>query len=251
MQENYYQTFYAVESRHWWFLARREIILAVADAHLRQSSAILDIGCGTGFFLEKARERYATAGLDLSELAVQYCAERGLSDVHQGTASDLARVSDRKYDGIFFLDVLEHLDEPAAALREARALLAGGGLLFVTVPAFMFLWSEHDEFNQHKLRYTAPQLRALLDAAGFTLLKLSYFNSLLFPAIVAIRAIQRLFRLKSTGIALSPRTGPLNIVMRKVLATEARWLRRHNFPWGVSIIAVARMTEEAAPPARG
>jgi SAM-dependent methyltransferase len=239
LQENYYKTFYAVESTHWWFIARREIILAVASAHLPSGSAILDIGCGTGFFLEKARERFKTAGLDLAPLAVQYCAERGLADVHVGTAADLARVSDHRYDGIFFLDVLEHLDDPAAALREARELLTENGRLFVTVPAFMFLWSEHDEINQHKLRYTAPGIRALLEQSGFKTEKLSYFNSLLFPGIVFIRGLQRLFRLKSTGFALNHRSGPLNALMRALFASESLWLRRWNFPAGVSIIAVA------------
>jgi 2-polyprenyl-3-methyl-5-hydroxy-6-metoxy-1,4-benzoquinol methylase len=240
MQENYYRTFYAVETRHWWFAARREIILAVASAFLKPGASILDIGCGTGYFLEKARERFHTAGLDRSPLAVQYCAERGLTDVHEGTAADLARISECRYDGIFFLDVLEHLDDPEAALREARELLTENGRLFVTVPAFMFLWSEHDEFNEHRLRYRAPQLRVLLQRAGFRTEKLSYFNSLMFPAFVAIRLLQRLLRLKSTGLALNPDTGPLNAMMRWTFAREAPWLRRHNFSAGMSIIAVAR-----------
>jgi 2-polyprenyl-3-methyl-5-hydroxy-6-metoxy-1,4-benzoquinol methylase len=246
MDENYYRTFYDVESRHWWFTARREIILSVAGASLRPGARILDVGCGTGSFLEKARKRYAVAGIDDSPLAVSFCRERGLENIHEGAAADLKQVAGVRYDGIFLLDVIEHIDDPGAALREAGALLAEDGTLFVTVPAFMFLWSEHDENNHHKTRYTAPRLRTLLEQNGFNLIKLSYFNSLLFPAMVAIRMLQRLLRLKSTGIALSPDTGPLNGAMRWLFSREAPWLRRHNFPAGMSIIAVARKAPTAA-----
>jgi SAM-dependent methyltransferase len=248
MQENYYRTFHDVESRHWWFAARRDIVLSVAAAILKPGARILDVGCGTGFFLEKANEQYQVAGLDDSPLAVGFCRERGLEGIHLGTATDLTAVAGARYDGIFLLDVIEHIDDPGAALAEAGRLLAEGGTLFVTVPAYLFLWSEHDENNHHKTRYTAPRLRALLERGGFDLVKLSYFNSLLLPSIVAIRLVQRLLRLKSTGLALNPDTGPLNWAMRRLFACEAPWLRRHNFPAGVSLIAVARLRPADRPP---
>lgn len=245
MQDSYYKTFHEVESHHWWFVARREILLAVAADWLKPGASILDIGCGTGYFLEKARERYAAEGLDASPLAVEYCRERGLAGVGPGSALDPQLVAGRTFDGIFMLDVIEHLGDEGSALRNARALLAEGGKVFITVPAFMFLWTEHDELNHHKRRYTARQLEAVLQESGFALEKISYFNSRLFPLIAGVRLLKRLLRIRNAKSEFDFRKGWLNSLLRGIFSGERRRLKRGGYSIGVSILAIARA---AAPP---
>lgn len=244
MQEHLYRTFHEVESHHWWMVARREIILSLARTWLKPRANILDIGCGTGAFLEAARPHFQVHGLDISPQAVAYCRERGLAGVFEGSASDLSGVAGQTFDGILMLDVIEHLEDDFSALRNARAMLADDGRIIITVPAFMFFWSAHDEINQHKRRYTATQLRNLLRDTGFHLEKLSYFNSFLFPVAVAVRTWQWLWGI--TASEYDYRAGPVNSLLRTVFSSEKKWLRKRNFPAGVSLLAVAGKTP---PPA--
>ena len=243
MQEQLYRTFHDVEAHHWWMVARREIILSVARARFRPGASLLDIGCGTGAFLEAARPHFAVSGLDIAPQAVAFCHERGLAEVFEGSAMDLGKVAGRVFDGILLLDVIEHLEDDFSALRKARELLADDGRLLITVPAFMWFWSEHDEVNQHKRRYTAVQLRNLLRDTGFTAEKLSYYNSFLFPVAVAVRAWQAVWGIKASEYDYRP--GLANSLLRWIFSLEKHVLPRWNFPFGVSLIAVARKTTAA------
>nr|MBA3318614.1 class I SAM-dependent methyltransferase [Gemmatimonadales bacterium] len=138
MDARLFEVFAAVEQTHWWFLARREIVVAVAERAVRPGGSVLDIGCGTGFVLERLRKRFDACGVDVSPLALQLCRERGLERVWAGSPEDLSAVAGRQFDGALFLDVIEHLDDDEGALRRAREVLAPGGAVLVTVPAFGF-----------------------------------------------------------------------------------------------------------------
>ncbi|MGH9897989.1 MAG: class I SAM-dependent methyltransferase, partial [Pyrinomonadaceae bacterium] len=153
MDESLYRKFYEVERSHWWFLARREILLSVIMHYVPTSGRILDVGCGTGFFIEKAREVYDAWGVDDSPLAVSMCRDRGLVNVFEGSAYDLSNVSNKLFEAMLYLDVIEHLEDDFTALRRANEMLAIKGIVIITVPAYMFMWSQHDELNQHKRRY--------------------------------------------------------------------------------------------------
>ena len=168
--------FATVERTHWWFTARREILLSVTDRFVPAGGSILDVGCGTGYFIESVSGRYETWGVDPSPAAVAMCHERGLERVVEGSAYDLAAVNGRRFDAVTFLDVLEHLDDDATALREAFRVLRPGGVIIATVPAFMFLWSGHDVVNHHRRRYRLRQLESLFLGAGLGIERLTYFN---------------------------------------------------------------------------
>ena len=234
-------------------VARREIILSLTAARLKPGAKILDIGCGTGSFLDAARGQFEVYGLDISPHAVAYCRERGLNTVYEGSAQDLTSVSGLSFDGILLLDVIEHLEDDFSALRKAREVLAENGRVLITVPAFMYFWSQHDEINEHKRRYTATQLRNLLRDTGFEVEKLSYFNSYLFPVAVAVRTCQKLIGVKASewlfGMKESEynyRPGMVNSLLRRIFTAEKRFLRNRDFPLGVSILAVARKKAGAA-----
>jgi SAM-dependent methyltransferase len=237
-----FTTFAAVERSHWWFTARREIVLSVADRFVASGAPILDVGCGTGFFLEAVQPRYDAWGVDPSPVAVELCRARGLEHVVQGSAYDLSAVGDRRFAALFFLDVIEHLDDDVRALREAVRVLAPGGVVIVTVPAFMFLWSEHDVVNQHRRRYRRPQLAALLGAAGLAVERLTYFNFYLFPLATADRLASRLARRRVEAELTVPRPW-VNRLMGQTFRSERHRVAdpgRGAFPFGLSLLAVGR-----------
>src|ERR1700730_8400269 len=104
-------------------------------------------------------------GIDVDEEAVGYCRKRGLLDVYQGGAESLP-FEDGSFDLVTALDVLEHLDDDALALREIGRVLRPGGCLLMSVPAHKFMWGDQDEVNLHRRRYVAPEVRDRLTATG-------------------------------------------------------------------------------------
>jgi SAM-dependent methyltransferase len=203
----------------------------------------LDTGCGTGFFIEKAKELYDVWGVDASPLAVEMCRERGIANVVNGSAIDLSGVSDKRFEAILLFDVIEHLEDDFAALRQARELLTPTGVVIVTVPAFMFMWSRHDELNHHKRRYVKIQLHNLLRDTGFSIEKLSYFNSYLFPLAVLSRWGRRILGRDGEGEFKIP-APRLNQWMKAIFAAERERLLNlaptESFPFGLSLLAVGR-----------
>jgi len=189
-------------------------------------------------------------GVDIDAEAIGYCRERGLEDVRLGEASALP-FEDASFDLVTALDVVEHLDDDAAAFREAWRVLRPGGHMLVTVPAHPFLWGDQDEVNMHKRRYVAGELRARLLETRFEVVRLSYMNALLLPPIAAVRLLRRLeHRLRPRISAQSdfryPAPGPLNYALGWVFGAEGAVLKRADIPFGVSILALARKPAAAA-----
>ena len=186
--------------------------------------------------------RYGHAqGIDADEQAVRFCMERGVRDVQQVTASTLP-FADGTFDLVTILDVLEHIDDDAGTLRELHRVLRPGGMLLVSVPAYRFLWGPQDEISNHKRRYLARELRTRLVEAGFRVRKLSYFNTILFPAIAGIRLV-RPYRPGSPNLKSDftmTRPGPANTLLGRIFGLEAPIVRRMDLPFGVSILALAQ-----------
>src|SRR5437660_6389443 len=146
MQPHTYAIMREVEGKHWWYVGRRRIIASFVAEIFRnfqregkRSPRILDIGCGTGGNLEMLSEFGETEGVDVSTEAVDFCRARGFDKVRQGAAEDLP-CEDESFDLVTALDVVEHLDDDVAGLREMRRVLSVGGRGLLFVPAFMFLW---------------------------------------------------------------------------------------------------------------
>ena len=239
MEGELYARFYEIEDRHWWFVARQRIVEEVIERrlHLPSGANVLDVGCGTGAILKMLSQRYNAFGTDTSGLAIEFCRKRGLSNAFRCTLETFPH-SELRFDLVTALDVIEHIDDDRGVVRSAAKYLKPGGALLVTVPAYKFLWSAHDELNHHKRRYVKSSLRRVLEEGGLTVEMISYFNSILFPIALVKRMTENLLKMQSDELALpSP---ILNNLLQNTFAFERILLRSLSFPFGLSLIAVGR-----------
>ena len=241
MQAHTYPIMYEVEGSHWWFVGRRRIIASfmksiVATAKVRPK--ILDVGCGTGANLELLAEFGSAEGVDISADALSFCRQRGLSDVKQGEAEALP-YDDQSFEVVAALDVVEHLDDDVAGLKEMYRVLRPGGRALLFVPAFMFLWGVQDDISHHRRRYTLQQLREVVRAAGFEIERATYVNLTFFLPILIGRLLMKVtgYRPESEN---NLTIGFLNGFFGAIFGAEATLLRHMNFPFGVSAICVAK-----------
>jgi SAM-dependent methyltransferase len=230
----------AVDEHHWWYRGRRRIIRAELDRlPLPPNPRVLDAGCGSGRTLQELVEYGRVSGIELSEEAAELARGRALGEVEVGRLEELPW-ADETFDLITCLDVIEHVPDDVVALAELRRVVAPGGWLLVTVPAYQALWSQHDEANHHYRRYSRAALRGAAVSAGWELRRMSSFNSLLLAPAAAVRLARRRVR-SSNGDANDLALGPewLNDVLERPLALEASWLGRgRTLPMGLSLLAV-------------
>ncbi|MBK6938957.1 MAG: class I SAM-dependent methyltransferase [Planctomycetes bacterium] len=243
---------YRSETDHWWFAARRSIFARVLDVWTKGKRVrrVLDLGPGFGVNAPVLAPRGHWIPLDVAAPSLNGCRASGPALPVRADATQPPFRSG-SLDLICALDVLEHLDDDAGALRAWRDAIAQDGTLLLSVPAFQVLWGRQDVLSEHRRRYRAPQLRARLEAAGFTVRHLTYFNSVLFLPILAVRLAMRPFLARSVAAGGSDLSMPMPIVgglLRALLAAERFWIARHRLPFGVSLLAVATPTPPTETP---
>ena len=245
MQEDHYDLDAALADSHWWWVARRKLIGHLMDRFLAPdpSRRILEVGCSTGSNIPLLQRFGQVDAMELHPPAAAKARSRfpGVR-IYEGGIPDPLR---DKFDVICLFDVLEHIEDDAGALEWIDDHLEPDGTLLITVPAYRFLWSRHDDLAHHFRRYTKPELADLLQRR-FQLSYASYFNTHLFPAIAAVRLLQRLFRIGSgeNDKAVGGR-GLANRLLEAVFAAERLWLPTVRLPFGVSIIAAAQKAPSA------
>jgi len=248
MDEALYDEIFQLESRYWWFRAKRRIVRSLLQRHLPRDAGrhvrVCDVGCGCGMMLLDLREAgYEAVGIDDSPKALEYCRQRG-AEVSQGTLPGDLHVASRSMDAALLLDVLEHVEEDRASLRAVLELVRPGGIVIATVPAYRFLWTKRDEYHHHKRRYSGASFRELLSAhpEGRTVLA-SHMNTTLFPLALAERLVRRVIPEKKAATLHVP-VGPVNWCLETAFASE-RFLLAHGvkLPWGLSLVGVVRRAE--------
>jgi len=232
-----------LENRMWWFAASQRNLLMLSRRQMLAEFAgqpILDAGCGTGGFLVKLANCYpkrVVFGLDADSLACQRATAKSLRPICVGSINTLPFL-ERTFAAIFSVDVLCHraVDE-RCAFRQFYRCLADNGWLFVNVPAYTWMSSSHDAAVHNARRYTARSLSQLLEAAGFSMVYITYWNTLLFPLMVISRKV--LFRRSKTSDVMEyPRA--IDSFCRLATSFETTLLRNGvKLPFGSSVIAIA------------
>ncbi len=236
MRSDYGQRYRELYERHWWWRAREAVILDVLRQHRPPQGwgRILDVGCGDGLFFEPLSQFGEVEGVEAAAELVD------LELVRSGRVHicpfDHRFQSGKRYSLILMLDVLEHLSDPEAALGHALSLLEPDGLLLVTVPAFMVLWTNHDVLNAHLARFTKKSFSELAGRAGLRVQSSRYFFSWLFPAKLAARLGQHLFRNQPKLPMIPPRW--VNEALYKLSRLEERTLGAWHCPFGSSLMVM-------------
>jgi SAM-dependent methyltransferase len=228
-----------LDSRHWWYRARREILARVIEAHARPPAGarILEIGCGTGHNLDMLGRFGTVDAVEMDEAAREVASARLGRPARMAMLPQLDGVERGAYDLVALLDVLEHVDEDRASLVSIAERLKPGGRILVTVPAHPWMWSAHDVVNHHKRRYTKKGFRETIAGAGLKVEMLSYFNSLLFPLAAAARLAGRVTGKEDSDDKLPP--APLNKAFEFLFGLERYAIGKMPFSPGVSLVAVA------------
>ena len=243
MKEHTYPIMFRVEQAHWWYTGRRKILAGFVEQICRQVTdrrpRILDVGCGTGANLLMLSQYGDAEGVDISEDALAFCRERGLDKVRLGAGEQLP-YDDGTFDLVTAFDVVEHMDDDLAGLREMRRVLRPGGRVLLFVPTFMFLWGLQDDVSNHRRRYRLPQLRRVLEQAGFEIERTTYANITFFLPILVMRQLMRLTGVKAES-ENDINVTALNGVLGSVLGAESWLLKFTNLPFGVSGLCVARV----------
>ena len=244
MDPSYTREYETFEQQHWWYRARREIIHSFLDEHLarRDLSAVrwLDVGCGTGVLLESYRRIGRKMGLELDGQCVARGRDKSLEIVQTASTWDLRHFG--TFDVVTLCDVIEHVEHEREALDAVWESLSPGGIALVTVPAIKSLWSSHDVINHHFRRYHLRELQQLFDASRWSVRRISYFSSLLFPLIWTARQVKNLRQRRKKSppthdFAFGPRL--VDGMLYRIFELEKRWLRWMDFPIGSSLILVA------------
>ena len=243
MQQHTYAIMDRVEDKHWWFVGRRAILESfvrgiVAKVGSQMSSIrILDVGCGTGANLEMLSQFGEAEGVDVSDDALEFCRGKGLN-VQKGLAEKLP-YEDGAFDVTTALDVVEHLDDDIAGLEEMFRVTKSGGYSLIFVPAFMWLWGVQDDISHHRIRYTKSQIIERLEKAGYSIERATYANWTFFAPILAGRTLMKLTGIKPES-ENNVNVSALNGVFGRIFSSERFWLKNFNFPFGVSIVVVAK-----------
>jgi SAM-dependent methyltransferase len=241
-----HERYYRLGKTYWWFYGKYRLVLNLLQRfcpkELSSHPQILDAGCGPGHFMELLKEYGETAGTDYSLDRLLFCRQEGFENLAQ---TDLCHIPfhNDKFDLVVSIDTIEHIQNDRQAVRELYRVTKPGGVLAVTVPAFMVLWGSHDVNQGHYKRYRIHEMRAMLEDAGFHVIKATYAELLWFLPLLVIRKTKALKERiapsrPSDDFLLFPAW--INTLLSKVIISESVLVRRFDLPFGVTMVCLAQ-----------
>jgi SAM-dependent methyltransferase len=240
MDADYHRLIAEVEDEHWWFAGRRKILAAVIETlDLPRGTRILDVGCGSGGNLTTLARFGQLSAMEIDGRAREIASGRGVCEVVPGSLPGTIPFGPASFDVVTALDVIEHIEDDRSALEAIHGMLVPGGRLVITVPAYRFLWSYHDVVNCHFRRYSRRDLSDALRSARLEPVRISYFNTWLFPFAALVRLAGRFVSRRGAGPDMRLPPPRVNRLLTSIFSSEAHVLRRRSLPFGVSVLAVA------------
>jgi hypothetical protein len=233
---------------HWYYQAKAALLKDVVGRGLLSGSVVWDVGAGSGYFSNYLLASTAAAAAicidpNYSEESTVTLAgkEMRFRCAPEGASPDL----------VLMMDVLEHVDDPITLVRDYAARAKPRSLFFVTVPAHQWLWSPHDVYLDHRMRYSTRTLAAVLEGGGLEVKRLGYYYLSILPAVLGVRLLNKARYRRASGAPessdLGPSTAVTNRILERILAAE-RYLLRLNRMAGVSVVALAQVPETAERP---
>jgi len=243
MSPNAYYEMAETELAHWWFRGRRDIVCAtISSLGLPANASILEIGAGTGGNLDMLARfgKVSAIEMDMTARRMAHTKTGGRYDIRAGHCPDHMPLFADTFDLICFLDCLEHIADDVGALAAARRLLQPNGRILVTVPAYQWLWSRHDESLHHHRRYSRATLQSVIAGSGnLAIERMTYFNTILFPLAVVARLKDKLSG-SAVVTGTSVPAAPFNAALHWLFSAERHWLANAPLPFGVSLLAILR-----------
>jgi len=216
---------------------RRTLNLETPSRH------ILDIGCGTGIITKSLEKIGKVVGVDKEKTAIEFCKKRRIVNLIIAHSNRLP-FKESSFDIICAFNIIEHLKDDVSFIEEMHRVCKKGGRIFFATSAFKFLWSEHDCANEHQKRYTVDGLKKIL-GTKFEIEKITYTNFFLFPIVFLITLFKKLDHRcrKIVSRSFYPVPRVINQLLIGLLYLESGLIKYLIFPWGVSILCVARKNE--------
>ncbi|MDD3877595.1 MAG: class I SAM-dependent methyltransferase [Bacteroidales bacterium] len=248
MELKQYTYMFEVEDNHWWYVGNHENFLKILQRHnlLRDGVSVLDAGCGTGKWLEilKKTNNISETGIDFQEEALRYARTRGDMNLQQGDVN-LNLFPPSSFNLITSFDVICNREiDDNLVIKNFNSYLCKNGHLLLTVPAFQFLHSTHDEVVHTGKRYTRKQLRELLEKNDFEIIKISYVVCLLFPIALIKRIIDKIFlpeKKDHNEVKMPPNF--VNKLFLSFMRLENIFLKHISLPFGLSVMVLAKKKE--------
>ena len=236
------------EKHYWWHKGKLSLITSLYSKYLKgkKDLNILEIGCGTGEVLTLLKNWGKITGMDFSQEAIEACKKKGFNNLYCEDINILDLSKDYgEFDLILALDVLEHIRDDVKTMKKVRKLLKPGGLFFVAVPAYKFLWSTHDEALHHLRRYHSLEINQKLKDSGFEILKSTHFVAALFFPIASVRLLNNFIRRRAyPKTHYLPLPQKINNILTKILEIESKIIKNIYLPIGTTLVVVARKNEK-------
>ena len=244
MNINYYKEYAQLEREHWWFQVRGKIIskliLTSIETNENKQLNILNIGAATGKTSEILSKFGKVTSLEYDKDCCDYAKQQFNMTIIHGSILELPFM-DEEFDLVCAFDVIEHVEDDLLGINEMKRVCKIDGLLVLTVPAFMFLWSHHDEVNHHYRRYTLNNLKDLVKKAGLHPVRGTFYNTLLFIPIALFRLFSKMIPEKlirkgaGSDATLHNTNSLISRILYHIFNLELSLLKLFNLPFGVSI----------------
>lgn len=239
---DYFKELAELEEKHFWFKGRNQLIFWAFDKYFSKATHFLEVGCGTGYVLSGMAQEFPHLTLSGSELFQEGLAfaKKRLAHAQFFQLDACALPFENQFDVVGSFDVLEHIVDDVAALQQMHRSIRPGGGLILTVPQHPFLWSQQDSLACHVRRYTSTELKNKVMNAGFKIIEVISFVSLLFPFLYVSRFLKTKHADALAELKL-PRT--LNLIFETLMNLERQLIKKGvRIPFGGSLLLIAEKT---------